>query len=389
MAITKLMHIKERKQGNPSAGLYACIGYILNEEKTENQIWVGGNCGTEVDEIYSAMMETKRVFSKMNGRQGYHFVLSFPKGQATENQAYETVKQFCESYLGNQYDYVFAIHNDREHLHGHICFNSVSRITGYKYRYEKGDWESIIQPIADKICEENGLERLKYGDQKIGKSYGEFLAEKEGRMTWEKIIKKDIDYAIAKSGTFVEFQKKMEELGYRLRFGLWKKQEPYMTFYAPGAKRGRRDRTLGKGYQYRDIVTRIQNPLKEKSISATPGVKNMKVNGRTIWRKRNRYQVRKIQNLFRARYYRYLNPYAIDLSKVQNQYLKIHQLSAEVGCILKYNLKSKNEAMELYQTIRGKMSEKERQALRRLVREEQQKKEMNQVKGVVIHGRGK
>ena len=51
MAITKLLHIKERKQGNPSAGLYACIRYILDDEKTENQIWVGGNCGTEVQEI--------------------------------------------------------------------------------------------------------------------------------------------------------------------------------------------------------------------------------------------------------------------------------------------------------------------------------------------------
>ena len=43
MAITKLLHIKERKQGNPSAGLYACIRYILDDEKTENQIWVAGN----------------------------------------------------------------------------------------------------------------------------------------------------------------------------------------------------------------------------------------------------------------------------------------------------------------------------------------------------------
>ena len=77
MAITKLMHIKERKQGNPSAGLYACIRYILNEEKTEHQIWVGGNCGTEAQEIYETMMYTKRDFEKTGWEARLSFCLIF------------------------------------------------------------------------------------------------------------------------------------------------------------------------------------------------------------------------------------------------------------------------------------------------------------------------
>ena len=36
MAITKLMHIKERKGNDPAAGLRNCINYVLNDEKTEN-----------------------------------------------------------------------------------------------------------------------------------------------------------------------------------------------------------------------------------------------------------------------------------------------------------------------------------------------------------------
>ena len=93
MAITKLLHIKERKQGNPSAGLYACIRYILDDEKTENQIWVGGNCGTEVQEIYQTMMDTKRDFEKLDGRQGYHFVLSFAKNESSEEQVYQITRE--------------------------------------------------------------------------------------------------------------------------------------------------------------------------------------------------------------------------------------------------------------------------------------------------------
>ena len=37
MAITKLSHVKERKSGNPNAGLYNCIDYILNPDKTEER----------------------------------------------------------------------------------------------------------------------------------------------------------------------------------------------------------------------------------------------------------------------------------------------------------------------------------------------------------------
>ena len=86
MAITKLMHIKERKQGNPSAGLYACICYILNEEKTEHQIWIGGNCGTEAQEIYETMMDTKRDFENWMGGKAIILSCLLPKEKETKGR---------------------------------------------------------------------------------------------------------------------------------------------------------------------------------------------------------------------------------------------------------------------------------------------------------------
>lgn len=46
MAITKLSHVKERSSGNPNAGLYACIDYILNPEKQK----IGGLVETLVQQ---------------------------------------------------------------------------------------------------------------------------------------------------------------------------------------------------------------------------------------------------------------------------------------------------------------------------------------------------
>ena len=51
MAITKLSHVKERKSGNPNAGLYNCIDYILNPDKTEER-YIGGNAGSTTQEVY-------------------------------------------------------------------------------------------------------------------------------------------------------------------------------------------------------------------------------------------------------------------------------------------------------------------------------------------------
>ena len=65
MAITKLSHVKERKSGNPNAGLYNCIDYILNPDKTEER-WIGGNAGSTTQEVYNRMMATKQEFRKLD-----------------------------------------------------------------------------------------------------------------------------------------------------------------------------------------------------------------------------------------------------------------------------------------------------------------------------------
>ena len=84
-------------------------------------------------------------------------------------------KEFAKKYLGENYDYVFAIHTDKKHIHSHLIFNSVSRTDGYKYRYENGDWERYIQPVTDEICMEHGLKPLKFEEnKKKGLSYAEW-----------------------------------------------------------------------------------------------------------------------------------------------------------------------------------------------------------------------
>ena len=59
MAITKLGHMKEVKKGHPSSHLKNAIRYILNPEKTEGMLLVGGNSGVTAEEVYRTFLATK------------------------------------------------------------------------------------------------------------------------------------------------------------------------------------------------------------------------------------------------------------------------------------------------------------------------------------------
>ena len=211
------MNIKQGRRGG-SKHLNNSIRYIMNPKKTNDGELIGGNSGFTPQEVYQVMMDTKLDWDKLEGRQGYHFVISFQPGEVNEETAYQVIKEFCEEYLGDDFDYVFSIHNDQKQMHGHIVFNSVNRMSGYKYRYENGDWEKYIQPITNKICEKYGLPPLEFdAETRKGKSYAQWQADKKGAPTWKKIIRADIDYIISISGNEEEFISNMEKIGYQIR----------------------------------------------------------------------------------------------------------------------------------------------------------------------------
>lgn len=156
MAITKIMCMKTAEHGNIAAHLKHSIAYICNEAKTGNGSLVGGiNCLP--DFAYEQMIGTKEMFGQTGGRQGYHFIISLKPGEGTREQMYEITRRFAEEFLGGEYEGVFSVHTDKEHLHGHLVYNSVNMVTGRKYAYKKGDWKNVIQPITNRLCEEYGL----------------------------------------------------------------------------------------------------------------------------------------------------------------------------------------------------------------------------------------
>ncbi|MBQ7775473.1 MAG: relaxase/mobilization nuclease domain-containing protein, partial [Lachnospiraceae bacterium] len=246
MAITKIMCMKSAEYGNVAAHLKHSIAYICNETKTENGSLVGGiNCLP--DFAYEQMIGTKEMFGQTGGRQGYHFIISLKPGEGTREQMYEITRRFAEEFLGGEYEGVFSVHTDKEHLHGHLVYNSVNMITGRKYAYKKGDWKNVIQPITNRLCEEYGLSIVAAEYSKDPVNMNRKQWEKE--QSWGDFITGDMQYCRNKAESFEEFIFLMKKLGYEVKIGV------HISVKAEGMRRSRRLDTLDEEFSVQNLQT--------------------------------------------------------------------------------------------------------------------------------------
>ena len=196
---------------------------------------VGGiNCLP--DTAFEQMVETKNIFYKSGNRQGYHVIISFsPEEKVTAEQAMYVLEHFAKDVLGDDYEAVYAVHTDREHMHGHLIWNSVSMTTGRKYNSPKGNWKNHLQPITNKYCDELGLSIMPAEYSKNPKSISRDKWEKE--MSMKEIILRDAKMCAYAAGNVEHFQYLMKSLGYVFKKGAWMEvQAPGLRYYHNLAK---------------------------------------------------------------------------------------------------------------------------------------------------------
>ena len=228
MAITKILNIRESEGRNPASHLKNALEYIQNPDKTEECVLVGGiNCLP--DTAFEQMEETKNIFNKTGKRQGYHVIISFsPEEKVTAEQAMYVLEHFAKDVLGDDYEAVYAVHTDREHMHGHLIWNSVSMTTGKKYNSPKGNWKNHLQPITNKYCDELGLSVMPAEYSRNPKNISRDKWEKE--MSMKEIILRDAKMCAYAAGNVEHFKYLMKRLGYVFKKDAW------MEVQAPGFK---------------------------------------------------------------------------------------------------------------------------------------------------------
>ena len=235
MAITKILNIQESEGRNPASHLKNALEYIQNPDKTEECVLVGGiNC--LADTAFEQMEETKNIFHKTGKRQGYHVIISFsPEEKVSAEQAMYVLEHFAKNLLGDDYEAVYAVHTDKEQMHGHLIWNSVSMTTGKKYNSPKSNWKNHLQPITNKYCDELGLSIMPAEYSRNPKNISRDKWERE--MSMKEIILRDAKMCAYAAGNVEHFKYLMKRLGYVFKKDAWMEvQAPGFRYYHKLAK---------------------------------------------------------------------------------------------------------------------------------------------------------
>ena len=252
--------------------LWAALRYVENDQKTDQTMYVSGiNCPNQ--RAYQCMMATKRRYGKFGGNVAYHGYQSFVAEEVTPTEAHRIGVETAKRMWGANYEVVVTTHLNTDNIHNHFVINSVSFKAGRKFENHIRDHVELRQ-ISDAVCKEHGKSVIPfthfYGNKKA------YWVQKSGKLTHRDMLRRDVDEAIANSGSFKEIEYCMKNLGYRFERDFY---YDHPSVIADGWKRAIRISSLGEEYtkerirqrcrenQVGPIMTTIYNaPYKRKPL---------------------------------------------------------------------------------------------------------------------------
>ena len=325
MAITKILNIMESEGRNPASHLKNALEYIQNPDKTEECVLVGSiNCLP--DTAFEQMEETKNIFHKTSKRQGYHVIISFsPEEKVTAEQAMCVLEHFAKNVLGDDYEAVYAVHTDREHMHGHLIWNSVSMTTGKKYNSPKSNWKNHLQPITNKYCDELGLSIMPAEYSRNPKNISRDKWERE--MSMKEIILRDAKMCAYAAGNVEHFKYLMKRLGYVFKKDAW------MEVQAPGFRYYHKLAKLDEMFSEDMLRHHVDMPWMVKPYFYSSDIRGL-----------HRAKLSSFQKKFYAKLYRLRiveqKRFAVGGAKYTEDLKRFHQLQDEYLLIVNNDIKS-------------------------------------------------
>ena len=369
MAITKILNIMESEGRNPASHLKNALEYIQNPDKTEERILVGGiNCLP--DAAFEQMEETKNIFHKTGKRQGYHVIISFsPEEKVTAEQAMYVLEHFAKDVLGDDYEAVYAVHTDREHMHGHLIWNSVSMTTGKKYNSPKNNWKNHLQPITNKYCDELGLSIMPAEYSRNPKNISRDKWERE--MSMKEIILRDAKMCAYAAGNVEHFKYLMKRLGYVFKKDAW------MEVQAPGFRYYHKLAKLDEMFSEETLRHHVDMPWMAKPYFYSSDIREL-----------HRAKLSSFQKKFYAKLYRLRiveqKRFAVGGAKYAEDLKRFHQLQDEYLLLVNNDIKDvaglvkyRSEQQEKMQRIGDRQQEiyRESSSRKRSIKNEEQYRE--------------
>lgn len=225
MATTSLWHIEGRLKDlidyveNPDKtvvrtkdlqAFYNVFAYVQRPEATEQGEYVSAtNCLKEI--ALQQMILTKKQYGKDDGYIAWHGYQSFKPDEVTPELAHEIGLKTAKKMWGDRFQIIVTTHLDKDHLHNHFCFNSVSFLDGKKYNYSKTE-QRKLRNVSDRICTEHGLSVIENPHKAPSRQV--WLDEKSGKPTRYNVYREDVREAINFSRRPYYMEEYLQRKGY-------------------------------------------------------------------------------------------------------------------------------------------------------------------------------
>ena len=254
-----------------AGGMRNVLNYVSRKEKTvsEDKRFVSGvNCSPET--ALEEMNATKNLYHKTGGRLYYHLVQSFPSGYEIEPELAHKIAVELAEKVFNNYEVVVATHIDREHIHSHFVFNSVSFEDGKKYHSNKETVEELMK-FSDEMCQKYGVHTLKAPEKKMKKVFlsdREYRSAKKGEsFKWE--LMNVINQVMKQAKSKKQFCCLMKQQGYDVR---WEDTRKYITYTCPNKRKCRDNKLHGERYrkenmEYEFEIRRTGTDVQQRVVS--------------------------------------------------------------------------------------------------------------------------
>ena len=235
------------------------------------------------------------------------------------------LEHFAKDVLGDDYEVVYAVHTDREHMHGHLIWNSVSMTTGKKYNSPKGNWKNHLQPITNKYCDELGLSIMPAEYSRNPKNISRDKWEKE--MSMKEIILRDAKMCAYAAGNVEHFKYLMKRLGYVFKKDAW------MEVQAPGFRYYHKLAKLDEMFSEETLRHHVDMPWMAKPYFYSSDIRGL-----------HRAKLSPFQKKFYAKLYRLRvveqKRFVVGGAKYAEDLKRFHQLQDEYLLIVNNDIKS-------------------------------------------------
>lgn len=211
MAVTKIFPIHTT--------LEASLAYIANPEKTDNgRLTYGFMCSYKPDRAAKDFAEIRAMGTGRSTVLAQHFIVSFKPNEITPERALEIGKEISSKFLNDEYQYLLAVHDDKEHIHLHCVFNNTNSFNGRTFqtlnnqgKVSERMWKKL-RVASDDVCKRHHLSVIEHAENGKGKSHWEWDMNRQG-LSWKAKLKYAIDQVIKESKDFADFLLKCAENG--------------------------------------------------------------------------------------------------------------------------------------------------------------------------------